>query len=64
MVISYIFLTLQQNHYYSLIEQFYDQMVSNQFLTQEDRDKILFSTSFEEIEEFIKNYKAPKIRTY
>ena len=52
------------NNYYSLIEQFYDQMVSNEFLTQEDRDKILFSKSFQEIEEFIKNYKAPKVRTY
>ena len=52
------------NNYYSLIEQFYDQMVSNQFLTQEDRDKILFSKSFEEIERFIKNYKVPKVRTY
>ena len=52
------------NNYYSLIEQFYDQMVSNEFLTQEDRDKILFSNSFQEIEEFIENYKTPKIRTY
>jgi predicted Rossmann-fold nucleotide-binding protein len=52
------------NNYYSLIEQFYDQMVSNEFLTQEDRNKILFSKSFKEIEEFIKNYKAPKVRTY
>ena len=48
------------NNYYSLIEQFYDQMVSNQFLTQEDRDKILFSKSFEEIERFIKIIKCQK----
>nr|EQB59611.1 hypothetical protein C297_p00235 [Kingella kingae KKC2005004457] len=39
-------------------------MVSNEFLTQEDRDKILFSNSFQEIEEFIENYKVPKVRTY
>ncbi|WP_073504839.1 TIGR00730 family Rossman fold protein [Staphylococcus succinus] len=52
------------NHYYTLIQQFYDQMVSNGFLTQADRDKILFSNSFEEIEDFIKNYKAPKVRSY
>ena len=52
------------NNYYSLIEKFYDQMVSNEFLTQEDRNKILFSKSLKEIEEFIQNYKAPKIRTY
>ncbi|MEJ7548100.1 TIGR00730 family Rossman fold protein, partial [Staphylococcus hominis] len=52
------------NNYYSLIEQFYDQMVSNEFLTQEDRDKILFSNSFQEIEEFIEKYKAPNVRTY
>ena len=52
------------NNYYSLIEKFYDQMVSNEFLTQEDRNKILFSKSLKEIEEFIKNYKAPKVRTY
>ena len=39
-------------------------MVSNEFLTQEDRNKILFSESLKEIEEFIQNYKAPKVRTY
>jgi len=39
-------------------------MVSNQFLSQEDRNEILFSKSFKEIEAFIKNYKAPKVRTY
>lgn len=49
------------NNYYSLIEQFYDQMVSNEFLTQEDRDKILFSNSFQEIEEFIKTIKHQKL---
>ena len=36
-------------------------MVSNQFLTQEDRDKILFSNSFQEIEEFIKTIKRQKL---
>src|SRR5699024_8062820 len=52
------------NNYYSLIVQFYDQMVTNQFLPQEDRNKILFSTYFEEIELFIKIYKARKVRTH
>lgn len=52
------------DNYYDLIQQFYDQMVTNAFLTQEDRDKILFSDAFDEIEDFIVNYKSPTVRTY
>lgn len=52
------------DNYYALIQQFYDQMVTSAFLTQEDRDKILFSDTFDEIEAFIANYQSPTIRTY
>jgi len=39
-------------------------MVKEGFLSKEDRDKILFTDSFKEIEDFIRDYEAPKIRTY
>ncbi|WP_260865255.1 LOG family protein [Staphylococcus capitis] len=52
------------NNYYSLIQQFYHQILSNHFLTQQNRHKILFSNSFQQIQQFIKNYKPPKTTTY
>ena len=39
-------------------------MVEKGYLEKETREKLLFTNSFEEIEEFIKNYKAPDIREY
>lgn len=50
--------------YYNSIMSFYDHMVSQGFLTQEDRDNILFSESLNEIQSFIKNYIPPTTRTY
>ena len=50
--------------YYDTLANFFDQMVKTNFLTLEDRQKILFSNSLDEIEQFIINYKAPIIRTY
>lgn len=52
------------NGYYDLLKSQYDLMVDEGFLSKEDRDKILFTDSFNEIEVFIRGYKAPKIRTY
>ena len=52
------------NNYYNPIKDMYDTMVKSGFLTKEDRDKILFTTSYDEMENFIKNYKPPKIRKY
>ena len=42
-----------KNGYYDHLKSHYDQMVTEGFLTQEDRGKILFADSFSEIEEFI-----------
>ena len=39
-------------------------MVKEGFLTQADREKILFSNDLAEIEGFIENYKPPKVRMY
>lgn len=52
------------NHYYDLIEQFYNRMVTEEFLSIEDRNKLLFSNSLDEINTFIQNYQPPFIRTY
>lgn len=52
------------NGYFDNLRAMYDGMVSEGFLTQDDRDKILFSTDIVEIEDFIMDYKAPKIRRY
>lgn len=50
--------------YYEPLRKLYDNMVACDFLTVEDREKILFSDSFDEIDLFIKNYTAPLIRKY
>ncbi|MGX7024551.1 LOG family protein [Vagococcus hydrophili] len=52
------------NGYYNLLAAFFDTMIENQFLTQTDRDKILFSDSLDEIKHFIENYEPPVIRQY
>lgn len=58
----YIF--YDQSGYYAPLEKMYDSMVENVFLTKTDRDKILFSSSLEEISEFIKVYTPPSVRRY
>lgn len=50
--------------YFDRLQDQYDDMVREGFLSQADRDKILFSDNLVEIEEFIKTYQAPKIRKY
>ncbi|MDR2833535.1 MAG: TIGR00730 family Rossman fold protein [Streptococcaceae bacterium] len=52
------------DNYYQPIIQMYDSMVENGFLSVEDRQKMLFSTDFEEIEQFIKEFAAPELRSY
>lgn len=52
------------NGYYDLLEQFYDKMVADDFLTQSDRDKILISSDLTEIDAFIESYIPPNIRKY
>lgn len=50
--------------FYDPLKVMFDQMVAAGFLTQTDRDKLLFSDSLPEIWSFIENYKPPRIRTY
>lgn len=42
--------------YYDFLEQYFDKMVKEGFLTKEDRARILFAKSVSEMEEFIDNY--------
>lgn len=44
--------------YYQLLRNFFDQMVTQQFLSKTDRQLVLFSLSLTEIEEFIQHYYA------
>ncbi|MGT2666803.1 LOG family protein [Streptococcus rifensis] len=50
--------------YFNPLKKMYDHMVAEGFLSQTDRDKILFSDKIEEIEAFIQTYQAPNIRQY
>ncbi len=50
--------------YYRPLEKMYDEMTEQGFLTQTDREKLLFSDSLIEIGDFIKGYVPPKIRQY
>jgi predicted Rossmann-fold nucleotide-binding protein len=63
-LILQLFLLLIIDHLYQPIIQMYDSMVENGFLSVEDRQKMLFSTDFEEIEQFIKEFAAPELRNY
>ena len=50
--------------YYDPLKTMFDEMTKKDFLTAEDRKKLLFSDSLDEIFEFIATYQPPKIRTY
>lgn len=52
------------NGYYDSIQKFYNDMVDKEFLDKQDRDKILFSNSLNEIQLFIASYIPPSIRIY
>lgn len=43
--------------YYDHLEAFFNQMVTTNLLSQEDRNQIYFAKSLEEIEKLIKNYE-------
>lgn len=45
------------NGYYDFLEQYFDKMVEEGFLTKGDREKTLFTDNIEEMERFIFNYK-------
>ena len=44
------------NGFYDFLEQYFDKMVEEGFLTKEDRARTLFAKSVSEMEEFIDNY--------
>ena len=44
------------NGYYDFLEQYFDKMVEEGFLTKEDRERTLFTDSVAEMNEFITNY--------
>lgn len=54
------------NHdgYFEHLKKFYAHMVEEGYMSKDAYDKILFSTSFEEIENFIANYIPPEPRKY
>ncbi|MGX7352332.1 TIGR00730 family protein [Enterococcus canis] len=53
-----------EQNYYAPLAAMYDAMVTQGFLSAEDREKTLFSDSLPEIEAFIATYTPPKTRTY
>lgn len=44
------------NGFYDFLEQYFDKMVKEGFLTKEDRARTLFAKSVSEMEEFVNNY--------
>lgn len=52
------------DHYYDPLQTMFDEMANRAFLSQEGRNKLLFSDSLTEIKQFMDNYEPPQIRTY
>ncbi|MFD1418601.1 LOG family protein [Companilactobacillus keshanensis] len=52
------------NGYYDPLKNMFDQMTNKGFLSSEDREKLLFSDSLDQIHSFMESYVPPKIRTY
>ncbi|MEQ9763153.1 TIGR00730 family Rossman fold protein [Streptococcus sp. ZJ151] len=52
------------NGYFEPLKKQFDHMVEEGFLSQEDRDKVLFTDDINEMEAFIQNYQAPQVRKY
>ncbi|WP_414046698.1 TIGR00730 family Rossman fold protein [Macrococcus equi] len=50
--------------YYDLLAGFFDNMVDKGFLTADDRERIAFVDSIEQIESVITNYRPAEIRKY
>ncbi|WP_413627021.1 TIGR00730 family Rossman fold protein [Fructilactobacillus vespulae] len=50
--------------YYDSLKDFFDEMTEKEFLTQHDRDKLLFSDSLITIDKFINSYIPPEVRKY
>ncbi|MCI1894718.1 MAG: TIGR00730 family Rossman fold protein [Lactobacillus sp.] len=52
------------NGYYDRLAAFFDQMVMDGFLSAADRSKVLFTSDFNEMAQFIAEYQPPKVRQY
>ncbi|HAT54949.1 MAG TPA: TIGR00730 family Rossman fold protein [Lactobacillus sp.] len=52
------------NGYYDPLRQMFDRMTEEAFLTEPDRQKLLFSDSLSDVWTFINSYVPPVIRTY
>lgn len=50
--------------YYDLLAAFLDQMVQSQFLSRENRNKIIIADSIESIDQQFEGYIPPKVKTY
>ncbi|WP_455485331.1 LOG family protein [Gemella sp.] len=48
------------NGYYDFLEQYFDKMVEEGFLTKRDRERTLFTDSIAEMQEYIRNYNNIK----
>ncbi|AUJ29525.1 MAG: TIGR00730 family Rossman fold protein [Liquorilactobacillus hordei] len=55
---------LNINHYYDLLEQFFNQMVTTNFLSTAHLNKLCFAKTLSEVTEFIDTYSPPKLRSY
>ncbi|UBH22667.1 TIGR00730 family Rossman fold protein [Macrococcus armenti] len=53
-----------ESGYYDLLEAFFDNMVAQGFLSQDDRDNVYFVKNVDALDEVIKNHKKPEIRVY
>jgi uncharacterized protein (TIGR00730 family) len=52
------------NHYYDSLQNMYDTMTQNGFLSAEARQKLLFSNDLTQIQHFMNTYVPPAIRKY
>lgn len=52
------------NGYYNPLRNLFDQMVTEGFLSQTDREAVLFSDDLQQIEMFIRDYQAPGVGRY
>ncbi|MGG5314777.1 TIGR00730 family Rossman fold protein [Enterococcus sp. AZ072] len=52
------------NDYYRPLQDFFDKMVATDFLSIDDRSKMMFAHSMQEIEQFITAYEPPQVRKY
>ncbi|KRN33135.1 hypothetical protein IV36_GL000868 [Liquorilactobacillus mali] len=55
---------LNIDHYYDLLEQFFNEMVANDFLSIDHLNKLCFAKSLSEAVTFVNTYSPPRLRSY